>query len=105
MDRVFEALASTTRRRILAYLSEVDLTAGEIADRFDMAQPTISKHLSVLEAAGLVWRRREGQFVRYGLRQDTLSSTLGGFLREICPPSRALRKESRALAATKDGGD
>lgn len=48
MGRIFEALASTTRRRILAYLPEVDLTAGEIAARFDMAQPTISKHLSIL---------------------------------------------------------
>ena len=98
MDRIFEALSSTTRRRILAYLSEVDLTAGEIAERFDMAQPTISKHLSVLEAAGLVWRRREGQFVRYGLERDTLAATLTGFLREVCPPSRELKRESRALA-------
>jgi len=101
MDRVFEALASTTRRKILAYLSEVDLTAGEIAERFDLAQPSISKHLSILEAAGLVWRQREGQFVRYGLRRDTVSSTLGGLLRELCPPSRALRKESRSIAKTR----
>lgn len=101
MDQVFEALASTVRRRILAYLSEVDLTAGEIAGRFDMSQPSVSKHLSILENAGLIWRRREGQFIRYGLRQDTLSSTLGGFLREICPPSRALREESRVVAEEK----
>ena len=98
MEKVFEALASTTRRRILAYLSEVDLTAGEIANRFEMSQPSISKHLAILENAGLVWRKREGQFVRYGMRSDTLSSTLGSFLREVCPPSRALRKESRRLA-------
>jgi len=101
VDRVFEALASTPRRRILAYLSEVDLTAGEIAERFDMAQPSISKHLSILEAAGLVWRRREGQFVRYGLRRDTVAASLGGLLRELCPPSRALRTESRAIAKTR----
>ncbi|MEL6781964.1 MAG: metalloregulator ArsR/SmtB family transcription factor [Pseudomonadota bacterium] len=101
MERIFEALASTTRRRILAYLSEVDLTAGEIAARFDMAQPTISKHLSILESAGLVWRRREGNHVRYGLERETLSATLSGFLREVCPPSRALRAESRDLAAKR----
>jgi DNA-binding transcriptional ArsR family regulator len=101
MERVFEALSSTTRRRILAYLSEVDLTAGEIAARFDMAQPTISKHLSILEAAGLVWRRKEGNHVRYGLERETLSATLSGFLREVCPPSRALRAESRDLAAKR----
>jgi len=101
MDRVFDALASTARRRILAYLSEVDLTAGEIAERFDMSAPSISKHLSILEAAGLVWRKREGQFIRYGLERDTLSATLSGFLREVCPPSRALRKESRELAESR----
>jgi len=47
MDKVFEALASTPRRKILAYLSEVDLTAGEIARRFDMSKPAISKHLQI----------------------------------------------------------
>ena len=102
MERVFEALSSTARRRILAYLSEVDLTAGEIAQRFDMAQPSVSKHLSILENAGLVWRKREGQYIRYGLRQDTLSATLTGFLQEVCPPSRKLKKESKALADAKD---
>ncbi|MCB1489220.1 MAG: winged helix-turn-helix transcriptional regulator [Bauldia sp.] len=97
-DRVFEALSSTTRRRILAYLSEATLTAGDIAQRFEMSQPAISKHLSILEAAGLVWRKREGQFVKYGMQRDTLSGTLAGFLQEVCPPSRALRKESASLS-------
>ena len=105
MEKVFEALASTARRRILAYLSEVDLTAGEIASRFEMSQPSVSKHLAILENAGLVWRKREGQFIRYGLRSDTLSASLGGFLREVCPPSRALKKESRALAREKSGAE
>ncbi|MEM9044583.1 MAG: metalloregulator ArsR/SmtB family transcription factor [Pseudomonadota bacterium] len=105
MERVFEALSSTTRRRILAYLSEVDLTAGEIAKRFDIAQPSVSKHLAILENAGLVWKKREGQFIRYGLREDTLSSTLTGFLREVCPPSRALKKESQALAEERRDGE
>ncbi len=62
-EKVFEALSSTTRRRVLAYLSERPLSAGEIAQKFDMSQPAVSKHLSILEAAGLVTKRREGQFV------------------------------------------
>lgn len=104
IDKVFEALSSTARRRILAYLGHADLTAGEIAERFDMSQPAISKHLSVLENAGLVWRKREGQFVRYGLREDALTQSLTGFLGEVCPPSRKLRKESKALAEDRTGG-
>jgi len=100
MEKVFEALASTTRRRILAYLSESSLSAGDIARRFDMSQPAVSKHLSVLEAAGLVWKKREGQFVKYGMQRETLSGTLAGFLQEVCPPSRKLKSESAAL---KDG--
>ena len=97
VEKIFEALGSTTRRRILAYLSETPLTAGEVARRFDMSQPAISKHLSVLEGAGLVWKKREGQFVKYGMERETLSGTLAGFLHEVCPPSRKLKAESAAL--------
>ena len=100
-EKVFEALSSTTRRRILAYLSETSLTAGDIANRFEMSQPAISKHLSVLEAAGLVWRQREGQFVKYGMERETLSGVVAGFLQEVCPPSRKLKSESAALSKAK----
>ena len=54
MERVFEALASTNRRKILAYLAHAELTAGEIASRFAMSKPAVSQHLSVLENAGLI---------------------------------------------------
>ena len=65
MDKVFSALASTPRRRILAYLSATSLTAGEIADRFEMSKPSLSKHLSVLENAGLFrWHSVEGRVRR-----------------------------------------
>lgn len=95
-ERVFEALSSTTRRRILAYLSEGPLTAGAVAERFDMSQPSISKHLSILEAADLIWKKREGQFVKYGMKADNLGSTLVKFMQEVCPSSRALKSERRA---------
>ncbi|WP_260085437.1 metalloregulator ArsR/SmtB family transcription factor [Phaeobacter inhibens] len=95
-DKVFEALASTTRRRILAYLSEGPLTAGAVAERFEMSQPAISKHLSVLETADLIWKKREGQFVNYGMKADNLGGTLAKFMQEVCPPSRALKAERRA---------
>lgn len=94
-DKIFDALSSTPRRRILAYISEGPLTAGEIASRFDMSQPAISKHLTVLQNAGLVWRKREGQFIKYGMESGTLQTALAGFLHDVCPPSRALKKERR----------
>ncbi len=103
-DKVFEALASTTRRRILAYLREGPLTAGAVAERFEMSQPAVSKHLSILEGAGLVWKKREGQFVKYGMEDDTLSATLARFLQEVCPPSRALRAEAKALSEKGESG-
>lgn len=100
-ERVFEALSSTTRRKILAYLSETSLTAGDIANRFEMSAPAISKHLSILEAAGLVWKKREGQFVKYGMERDNLSGTLTAYLQEVCPVSRNLKSESSELAKSK----
>jgi ArsR family transcriptional regulator, arsenate/arsenite/antimonite-responsive transcriptional repressor len=103
MDKVFEALSSTIRRKILAYLSATSLTAGEIAERFDLAKPTISKHLSILETAGLIRSERRGQFIHYSLVQDNLVNTLTGFIQEVCPVSRPLRRESRAKAKKQSG--
>ncbi len=97
MNKVFEALASTPRRKILAYLAEVDLTAGEIASRFEMSKPAISKHLQILENAGLVVSEKQGQFVRYSIVRDNLSNTLNGFLQRVCPVSTPLKRESAAL--------
>jgi ArsR family transcriptional regulator len=97
VDAVFEAIASVTRRKILAYLAEAELTAGDIASRFDMTKPSISKHLSILENAGLIRGRREGQFIRYALVRENIVNTLNGFVQEVCPVSRPLKRESRAL--------
>ena len=101
LDRVFEALSSTVRRKILAYLSSTDLTAGEIAERFDISKPSISKHLSVLQNAGLVASERRGQFIHYRLVRDSLVNTLNGYVQEVCPVSRPLKRESARLAKGK----
>jgi ArsR family transcriptional regulator, arsenate/arsenite/antimonite-responsive transcriptional repressor len=98
MQRVFEALSSTVRRKILAYLAHAELSAGEIAARFDMSKPSLSQHLSVLEAAGLVTSDKRGQFVYYRLVADNLVNTLSEFVQEVCPVSRPLRRESAGLA-------
>jgi len=101
LDNVFEALSSTVRRKILAYLSATDLTAGEIADRFNISKPSISKHLSILENAALIKSERRGQFIHYSLVRDNLVNTLNGYIQEVCPVSRPLKKESARLAKNK----
>ena len=62
LDHVFSALADATRRAILARLVQGEATVNELVEPFDLKQPTISKHLKVLERAGLVSRGREAQF-------------------------------------------
>lgn len=61
LDAVFSALADPTRRAILARLTEGSATVGELAAPFEMSQPAVSKHLKVLEAAGLIDRRVRAQ--------------------------------------------
>lgn len=101
LDRIFEALASRPRRQILVYLAELELTTSELAARFAMSAPAISRHLSVLEQAGLVGSERRGQYVYYRLNRDSLVNSLTGFAFEICPVGGPLKRESRALARKK----
>jgi ArsR family transcriptional regulator, arsenate/arsenite/antimonite-responsive transcriptional repressor len=101
IQRVFEALSSQVRRKILAFLSEAELTAGEISNRFDISKPSVSQHLTVLETAGLVKSEKRGQFVHYSLVRESLTNTLNGYVQEVCPVSRPLKKESKAIAAKR----
>lgn len=98
---IFDALSSTVRRRILAYLSHADLSAGEIADRFDLSKPTVSRHLSVLQNAGLIAARRDAQFIFYSLNRDHLVSNMYDFLADFCPGSRIVKKDSKRIAQAK----
>ena len=66
-----------------------------------MKNPSLSKHLKILEAAGLVKADKRGQFVFYSLQKDSLTDTLTSFVQQVCPVSTKLRKESKAIAATK----
>jgi len=103
MEKVFEALASLPRRKILAYLSSSTLTAGEIAARFEMTKPAISKHLQILENAGLIRGEKRGQFIHYSLVQENLLNTLNGFVQEVCPVSKPLKRESAKLFRATEG--
>jgi DNA-binding transcriptional ArsR family regulator len=97
-DKIFEALASSPRRQILAYLSEQELQAGDIAARFAMSAPSISLHLSVLENAGLIIGERRGQYIVYRLIPDNLVNTLSQFAMTVCPVAGPLKRESKAKA-------
>ncbi len=76
MNTVFKALNDPTRRAILDMLKQADLTAGEIADAFQISKPSISHHLDLLKQAGLIEALREGQFIRYSLNTTVLDDTL-----------------------------
>ena len=67
MNTFFKALNDPTRREILELLNKGDLTAGEIADHFNMTKPSISHHLDLLKQAGLVVCVREGQLQKYSI--------------------------------------
>lgn len=77
MNALFKALNDPTRRQMLDLLRGGDLTAGEIADRFDMTKPSISHHLDLLRQAGLVESTKQGQFITYTLNTSVLDELLG----------------------------
>jgi ArsR family transcriptional regulator len=101
MDRVFEALASSARRQILAYLTAGELTAGEIGERFDFSKPALSSHLRILEDAGLIEREKRGQYVYFRQVPEQLTNTLFAWAAEVCPVAGPLKRESRARARGK----
>jgi DNA-binding transcriptional ArsR family regulator len=70
------------------------MTASEIAERFTMSKPSLSKHLSILENAGLITSERQGKFIRYSIVPDHIVNTLDGYLQEVCPVRGPLRRES-----------
>lgn len=76
MNTLFKALNDPTRREILELLKVKDLTAGEIADKFDISKPSISHHLDLLRQAGLVASVKEGQFIYYSLNTTVMDEML-----------------------------
>ncbi|NHK28958.1 winged helix-turn-helix transcriptional regulator [Parvularcula flava] len=95
MNDAFKALSSDTRRRILNHLAGGPMTVGEIGEKFDMALPSISKHLSILKQAGLVNEQKRGQFVLYSIAADNLTNSLYSFLTPFCPEARRISKERK----------
>ncbi|MDX1534495.1 MAG: metalloregulator ArsR/SmtB family transcription factor [Thermoplasmata archaeon] len=73
LDRVFGALANPRRRQIVTLLARRDRSVSAIASEFNISQPAVTKHLNVLERAGLIERRREGRTRQCSLRPEQLA--------------------------------
>jgi DNA-binding transcriptional ArsR family regulator len=76
MNEAFKALADPTRRKILELLRRGEMTAGELAEHFDMAKPSVSHHFAVLKQADLITARREGQQIYYALNTTVVEDLL-----------------------------
>jgi DNA-binding transcriptional ArsR family regulator len=94
MDDIFAALASTPRRQILAIVSQTAFTTTELAERLRVSAPAVSRHLAVLQAAGLITSERQGQKVLYRLQRDVLVGALGRFADEVDAPLRRTLREA-----------
>jgi len=92
MSSVYKALADPTRRRILEMLRRREMSAGEIADQFHLAKPTLSGHFAVLKAADLIDAEKTGTTILYRLNLSVLEAALMSLMdafqisREAAPP-------------------
>ena len=75
-NEAFKAIADPTRREILRLLRRGEMTAGDLAQRFDMTKPTMSHHFSVLKEADLLTSRRDGQQIWYGLNTTVVQDLM-----------------------------
>ena len=80
MNNLFKAFNDPTRREILELLKNGDMTAGDIADQFEMSKPSISHHLDLLKQADLVVSIKQGQFVMYSLNMTVMDEILAWFV-------------------------
>ena len=74
MNTLFKAFNDATRREILEMLKDGDMTAGDIADKFNMSKPSISHHLDLLKQAQLIDAVKKGQFIHYSLNKKGFES-------------------------------
>ena len=93
VDAVFDALAHEARRHIIALLAHRggELPSGYLASRFKHSWPTTTRHLKVLEDAGIVEVRREGRSAMYRLVRERLDGVVGGWLRQVVPADPSAR--------------
>lgn len=103
---VFVALADDVRREVLGWLGEGGtVTASGLARELPLSRQAIAKHLAVLDAAGLVTKRREGRETLYALRPEPLSDAVGWMASVGRRWDRRLDRLEAALRRRRDGGD
>ena len=76
LQNTLRALSDPTRREILNLLKRDSMSAGDISGHFEMSDPAVSKHLSVLKDAGLIRDRREGKYIYYELNASVLEEVM-----------------------------
>jgi len=77
VNDAFKALSDPTRRQILQLLRDKSMSAGEIAEHFEISKPSISHHLTLLKQAGLVLDERQGQNIIYSLHTTVVEDVIG----------------------------
>ncbi|MCE7987778.1 MAG: ArsR family transcriptional regulator [Caldilinea sp. CFX5] len=98
---VYKALADPTRRRVLQLLRERDMSAGELAEHFDSAWPTLSRHFAVLREADLIQGEKRGASIIYSLNVSVLEEALLGMM-EMFQIDRGERDSEKMTATDLD---
>ncbi len=80
LNKVFAALSDETRRKMLVLLKKGSMSAGEIAENFDISKPSITFHLKILKEAELVDSKKKGQYVIYTLRVSVFEEAMMMFM-------------------------
>lgn len=96
MSTLFKALSDPTRRRVLQLLRARPMTAGELADHFDVSKPTMSAHFAVLREANLVDATKKSTTITYRLKMSVLEDALLGFAETFGLKVGAARKQRLA---------
>src|SRR5690348_9700120 len=101
MNLVFKALSDPTRRRILQLLKEHPMTAGDIAEYFTSAKPTLSAHFAILREADLVESEKVGTTITYSLKLSVLEDALLSFAESVGIGARSGAKSRLATRRIK----
>lgn len=92
MNEIFKALSDPSRREILRLLGEGEMTAGDLAVKFDMTKPTMSHHFAVLKEAGLIRSRREGTNIVYSLNTTVMQDVMSWAMEMLKGPGKEKKK-------------